>query len=179
MGLLDGGPPRGACACQMSAALAQSTRGPPLGGIALGLGQHPAAQPHGHVLRIARVVCGVAAMDGRHGERMAQDTRQAFASAESANKYHVKRHATQTTTASRESAMAERPVSLAAADARPGLSRKYREQRRSRVCLLGRLFRASGPLALIIPMVLINAVLEGSLWRYTLKNFRWTCWSRS
>ena len=82
MGLLDGGPPRGACACQMSAALGQSTRGPPLGGIALGLGQHPAAQPHGHVLRIARVVCGVAAINGRHGERMAQDTRQAFASAE-------------------------------------------------------------------------------------------------
>ena len=82
VGMLDVGQSLCALARQMQTAPEQLTSRPHVRGRDRGLGQHPAAQPHGHFLGIDRVVFGLATMAGLHGERMSQDKRQAFASAE-------------------------------------------------------------------------------------------------
>jgi hypothetical protein len=66
---------------QRHAAPAHSTSRPPRGGLTRDLGPPPAAPQHGDCLRIALGVCGLAALDGRHGEGMAQATRPPCTSA--------------------------------------------------------------------------------------------------
>jgi hypothetical protein len=58
------------------------TGGAPLSRLDRRLWEQATAQYHGNLGRIDRVVCGVAARDGFHGEGMAQDTGEFLVSAE-------------------------------------------------------------------------------------------------
>jgi hypothetical protein len=67
---------------EMHPAVEQVTGSPPLGGIDIGLGQHPTAQEESDLVRIELVVLGLAAVDGFHREGVTQDEGNALASAE-------------------------------------------------------------------------------------------------
>ncbi len=69
-------------ACQVHASPQQVAGGAPLGRIDRGLGPPPAAQEPGNVLGVDRVVFGLAAMDGLHGEGMTEDNRATVCSTE-------------------------------------------------------------------------------------------------
>jgi hypothetical protein len=73
VGLLDMSQSFGPFAPQMDPAPEEVSGGAPLGGIDRGLGQHPAAPQDSDFVRIDPIVVGLAPMDRRHGERMAQD----------------------------------------------------------------------------------------------------------
>jgi hypothetical protein len=74
VGLLDVREELGALTCQMSAAPEQVAGGPHLGGIDVGLREHPATQQNGDVLGVDRVVFGLAAVDRFHIQRRPEDT---------------------------------------------------------------------------------------------------------
>jgi len=78
VGVLDVGQERGPFPREAQAAPEQIPGGAPLGRRHLGLGEHPATQEHRHLVRIDRVVLGLAAMDRLHREGMAEDKRDAF-----------------------------------------------------------------------------------------------------
>jgi hypothetical protein len=75
--VLDLGQPRGPLAWEMPAPPEPSPARPHRGGVHVGLGQHAAAPPHGHLLGLARIVLGLAPGDGLQGERRAEDARTA------------------------------------------------------------------------------------------------------
>jgi hypothetical protein len=77
VGVLDVGQALGPCAREIQAAPEQIPGGAPLGRIHLGVGAHPATQEPRNLVRIERVVLGLAAMDRRHREGMAEDNREA------------------------------------------------------------------------------------------------------
>jgi hypothetical protein len=66
-------PPLGALAHEMEPAPQEVTGRPPLGGIDVGLGQHPAAQEDRNLGGIKGVVLGLSAVKSLHREGMAQD----------------------------------------------------------------------------------------------------------
>jgi hypothetical protein len=76
--MLDVGSQLGPLAQQMPAAPEESSRGPPLGGVPIGLGPHAATQESGHVMGVDRVVFGLTPMDRLHVQGMAEDERDAF-----------------------------------------------------------------------------------------------------
>jgi hypothetical protein len=55
---------------------------PHRGGIHLGWREHPAPEQDGHLVRVDRVVCGLAPMDRLHRERVAEHKRNPFARTE-------------------------------------------------------------------------------------------------
>lgn len=67
----------GAFVRQRHAAPQEITGGAPLGGLAGGLREHPTTEPGGHLVRVDRVMCGLPAMDGLHGQGMPEDNREA------------------------------------------------------------------------------------------------------
>ena len=73
VGMWDRGQECAACAGQGQAAAQEVTRRAPLGRRDRGLWQHPAAQEDGDFLGVARVMFGLAALDGLHREGMTED----------------------------------------------------------------------------------------------------------
>jgi len=67
---------------QVHPAPEQIPRGPPLGGIDIGLGTQAPTAPHRHLMRVDRIVLGVAPVHRLHVERVAQDEGHPFAGAE-------------------------------------------------------------------------------------------------
>ena len=76
------GQPLGPFARERHPAPEQIPGGPHRGGIHIGLGPHAAAQEHGDLVGINRLVLGLAPMDGLHGEGVAQDEGNALTGAE-------------------------------------------------------------------------------------------------
>jgi hypothetical protein len=66
----------------MHPAAEQIPWGPHLCGIDIRLGEHPAAEEDGDLVRIDPIVCGLAPMNRLHVEGMAQNERNAFLGAE-------------------------------------------------------------------------------------------------
>lgn len=62
---------------QLSAPPEQGPRGPHRRRLAVRWGQQAAAEEPGHVLGLARIVCGLPAMESLHGERVPEDKRHA------------------------------------------------------------------------------------------------------
>ena len=81
-GMLDVGSQLRPCAHQMHAAPEEISRGPHLGGVHIGLGQHAATQEYGNFMGVDRVVFGLTPMDRLHVQGMAEDNRDAFVSTE-------------------------------------------------------------------------------------------------
>jgi hypothetical protein len=77
VGVLDVGQERGPFPREIQAAPEQIPGGAHLGRIHLGLGAHAATQEPRKLVRLDRVVLGLAAMDRRHLEGMAEDQREA------------------------------------------------------------------------------------------------------
>jgi hypothetical protein len=73
VGLLHRREPLGPFAREMQAAPEEITGRPHRGGIDIGLREHPATQQHGDLLGVARVVCGLAAVDRFHLQRVPED----------------------------------------------------------------------------------------------------------
>jgi hypothetical protein len=79
-GLLDVGSQLRPFAHQMHAAPEEISRGPHLGGVHIGLGQHAATQEHSNFMGVDLVVFGLTPMERFHGQGMAKDEREAFVS---------------------------------------------------------------------------------------------------
>jgi hypothetical protein len=73
--MVDMGQECGACVRQRQAAPEQVTGGTHVGGRDISLREQPTTQQRRNLLRVDRVVCGLAPMDGLHREGMAEDTR--------------------------------------------------------------------------------------------------------
>jgi hypothetical protein len=81
VGMVDMGEECAACAGQGHPAAEQVAGGAPRGRRHRGLREHPAASKPGNCLGIARVVCGLAAVDGLQRQRMAEEKRHPVVSA--------------------------------------------------------------------------------------------------
>jgi hypothetical protein len=82
IGLVDVRSAFSALAHQVHPASEQIARGPHGGRIDIGLREHTTPEPHGNLVRIDRVVCGVAAVNRPPGEGMTQPTGKTFVHAE-------------------------------------------------------------------------------------------------
>jgi hypothetical protein len=101
VGLLDMGQERRPFAPQLQAPPEQGARGPQGGGRDRGLRQQAPPQEARHFLGVARVVFGLATVDGLHRQRVPEDTSYPCAGHRSASQAQGQRHSTQTPRSSR------------------------------------------------------------------------------